>query len=118
MDVSGLTSYYSSMVSNQTSQSANKISNMSDEDMANKSDEELMDVCKQFESYLLEQVYKEMEKTTKIFSDDEDEDSSNAQLVDYFMDSTIQEIANQSTEQQGLGIAQMMYEQMKRNYDI
>lgn len=118
MDISGLTNYYSSMVSGQSSASSNKISNMTDEDMANKSDEELMDVCKQFESYLLEQVYKEMEKTAKVFSDDEDQDSSNSQLVDYFMDSTIQEIASQSTEQQGLGIAQMMYEQMKRNYNI
>ena len=118
MDVSGLTNYYSNMVSSQKSASANKISNMTDEDMANKTDEELMDVCKQFESYLLEQVYKEMEKTAKVFSDDEDEDSSNAKLVDYFMDSTIQEIANQSTEQNNLGIAQMMYEQMKRNYNL
>ncbi len=83
-------------------------------------DEELMGVCKQFESYLLEQVFKEMQKTIKI-TDDETESSvpglgtgkSNA-LVDYFKDQTIAEISEKSTERDGLGLAQMLYESMKR----
>ena len=37
-----------------------------------KEDDALFDACKQFEAYLWEQVYKEMQKTVDIFSDDED----------------------------------------------
>jgi flagellar protein FlgJ len=84
--------------------------------MEDKSDEELMEVCKEFESYLLEQVFKEMEKTSSIFGDDED--SSSSQMVDYFKDTTIAELASESTEQNSLGLAQTLYEQMKRNYNL
>lgn len=115
MDLSSLSNYYSS-IANQASASASSISNLSDEEIKAKSDEELMEVCKEFESYLLEQVFKEMEKTSSIFG--EDEDGSSSQLVDYFKDTTIAELASQSTEQNGLGLAQTLYEQMKRNYDI
>ena len=65
----------------------------------------------------MEQVFKEMEKTTDIFSDDENSGST-SQLVDYFKDSTIAELAGESTDQNSLGLAQMLYEQMKRNYEI
>lgn len=115
MDLSSLSNYYSS-IANQASSSANSISNLFDEEMKAKNDEELMEVCKEFESYLLEQVFKEMEKTSPIFG--EDEDGSSSQLVDYFKDTTIAELASQSTEQNGLGLAQMLYEQMKRNYNL
>ena len=37
---------------------------------------ELLEACKQFEAYLWEQVLKGMEKTAKMFSDDEDETQS------------------------------------------
>lgn len=83
-------------------------------DYSKASDEELMDVCKQFESYFLEQVFKEMQKTVP----KSDEDSSSASLVDYFQDITIQELTAQSTETNSLGIAKSLYEQMKRNYDL
>ncbi len=73
-----------------------------------------MDVCKQFESYLLEQVYKNMEKS--IHWDDKEQQDN--QLVDYFKDLTIQEISKQATDQKSLGLAQMLYEQMKVNMGI
>jgi len=57
-----------------------------------------------------------MEKTTSFFGD-EDSSSSN-QLIDYFKENTIQELASESTEQNSLGLAQMLYEQMKRNYNL
>ena len=79
-------------------------------------DEELMEACKSFEQYFLEQVFKEMEKTTNLFGE-EDSDSS-AKLVDFFKDSAIEDLASQSTEQNSLGLAQMLFEQMKRNYEI
>lgn len=51
------------------------------------------------------------------FKSEEDSDP-NGNLVDYFGDETIQALAKTSTETQGLGIAQMLYEQMKRNYNL
>lgn len=78
--------------------------------------EELKEVCREFESYFMEQVYKEMFKT--IGKDDEDGDSSLSSLVDYFKDTAIQTVASQTTEQTGGPLAQQLYEQMKRNYGI
>ncbi len=115
MDLSSLSNYYNSMTS-QMSPSANNISNLSETEVAAKTDEELMEVCKEFEAYFLEQVFKEMEKTTTIFG--EEDKGSSSQLVDYFKDSTIAELAGESTDKDGLGLAQMLYEQMKRNYEI
>ena len=37
-------------------------------------------------------------------------------MVDYYKDNMVQEIASMSTETGGLGLAQMLYEQMKINY--
>ena len=39
-------------------------------------DETLMEACKGFETYLVEQVYKEMEKTVDIFSEDEEDEET------------------------------------------
>ena len=116
MDIGGISNYTNSIM-NQASASADKISNLSNADMSGKTDDELMEACKEFESYFLEQVFKEMEKTVSIFKDDE-EDSSTSQLVDFFKESTITELASQSTDRNSLGLAQMLYDQMKRNYNL
>lgn len=84
-------------------------------DYSRATDDELLNVCKQFEAYFLEQIFKQMEKT--IIKDEESSASTSA-LVDYFKDSAIADLAATSTETQGLGIAQMLYEQMKRNYNL
>lgn len=73
--------------------------------------QELMGACKQFEAYFLEQVFKEMQKSVDALKPDQE--SSNKQLVDFFKDRTLQDITAQSTETQGLGFAQMLYENMK-----
>ena len=117
MDIGSLDSYLNQYQSTlQTSKTADGISKMSQIQLENASDDELMDVCKQFESYFLEQVFKEMEKTTDLFG--EEDSGSSSQLVDYFKDSAIEELAGESTEKNGLGLAQMLYEQMKRNYGL
>lgn len=96
------------------SSSASKIDTT--KDYSNASDEELMDACKKFEAYFLEQCFKEMLKTVK--NDDEYSSASTSTLVDYFKDEMVQKLADQSTETNSLGLAQMLYEQMKRNYDL
>ena len=79
-------------------------------------DEELLNACKEFEAYFLEMVFKEMQKSVDVFSDKKDKSTS--QLVDYFRDMTVQKIASDATEAQGLGLAQQLFEAMKRNYNL
>ena len=76
-------------------------------------DDRLMEACRQFEAYFVEQMFKEMQKTVP---EDVLDSGSNKQLVDYFKDSLTQEYAKEAVDRQGLGLAQMLYEQMKRNY--
>lgn len=77
--------------------------------------DELKEVCKEFESYFMEQVYKEMFKSVgKLDSGD----SAMSSMVDYFKDGMIQKLAAQTTEQTGGPLAQQLYKQMKRNYGI
>ena len=38
--------------------------------------------------------------------------------MDYYKDQMIQGMAEETSKQSGLGLAQMLYEQMKRNYGI
>ena len=95
--------------------SSKKMQDTVSKDYSKASDDELLDVCKQFEAYFMEQVFKQMEKT--VIKADGSSGSSGA-LVDYFKDSAIQELTKTSTETQGLGIAQALYEQMKRNYGL
>lgn len=84
-------------------------------DYSKSTDEELMDVCNQFESYFMEQVFKSLEK---MVPDSDDEDTSVSKTVDYFKDDMIQKIANDSTKNQGLGLAKTLYESMKRQYHV
>ncbi len=80
-------------------------------DMSTATDEELMDACKEFEAYFVEQMYKAMEKTVVKADEEENE------YEEYFGDMRIQEYAKMVTEGEGIGIAKTLYEQMKRNYE-
>lgn len=115
MDIgSGVSSAYTSYLS---SQASNKLdSRIQTKDYTRSTDEELLDACKEFESYFVEQIFKEMQKTVDVFKDGET--NPNDSLVDFFKDSTLQELAGTSTEKEGLGLAQMLFEQMKRNYNL
>lgn len=98
----------------QNNASTSKVENTLKGDMKNATDEELMDACKQFEAYFLEQVMKGMQKTVI----KNEEDTTTSQTVDYFKDMMIQDLAKTSTELQGTGLAKQLYESMKRQYDI
>ena len=108
MDISGLSNVYTEYLNQQTDNvSSKKMQDTVSKDYSKASDDELLDVCKQFEAYFMEQVFKQMEKT--VIKADESSGNSGA-LVDYFKDSAIQELTKTSTETQGLGIAQALYE--------
>ncbi len=72
-------------------------------------DEELMEVCKEFEAYLVEQVFDRMKDA---MTDSEEEESD---YLSYFGDMMYQEYANTIAENGELGLAQQLYESMKRN---
>ena len=115
MDI-GTSSLYTDYITSTASNSkASALTSKSQTDYSNASDEELMDVCKEFESYFLEKIFYAMIDSTKLFSDEEDS-SYASKMVDYFKDTAVQTIASQATEQGTLGIAQTLYEQMKLQY--
>lgn len=116
MEINGIGSVYSDYLTSSASQSkASALESKLDSDYSNSSDEELMEVCKEFEAYFLEQVFDAMLETAKVFSDEE-ESSYATKMVDYFKDSAVQELTQQATNQNGIGIAKTLYEQMKRQY--
>ena len=118
MDIGGVGSVYADYMASQVSSTkADTIKDKIENSAGAANEEELLDACKQFESYFLEQVFKEMLETTKVFSDD-DENGYASKMVDYFKDYAVQNLCEQATAGDGLGLANMLYEQMKRNYGI
>ena len=117
MEIGGVGSTYADyMMTSQASKNKadtlqNKLTN------SDASAEELKEACKEFESYFVEQVFNSMIKTAKVFSDDK-EDGYASKMVDYFKDFAVQELCSQVTDGDGLGLANTLYEQMKRNYGI
>lgn len=83
-----------------------------------KSDDELLQVCKDFESYFVEEVLKEVKENMKSGEEEEKKDQSLAALTDFHMDGTIELIADQMVDQVGESFTQQLYEQMKRNYGM
>lgn len=114
MDIGGISSIQSELYKSSSDQSASRLQDSLKTDYSKASDDELMTVCKEFESYFLEQIMKEMWKTVST----EESSGSASMLKEYYQDEMIQNMAAQSTEQNSLGLAQMLYEQMKRNYGL
>ena len=109
----GVSSYYDTYTKNNVS--ADKMKDKLSSDYSSATDDEMMEVCKEFEAYFTEQVFKAMEKMVP----ESDESSSSTSYVNMFKDTLIHEYASLSSESnggEGLGIAQLLYEQMKRNY--
>ena len=93
-----------------SSTSADKlVNNLDNLDVEDASDEELLEACKSFETYFIEQVIKEAKKTIK------DEDEKENQYLEYFGDNMVHEYAEMISESGDLGIAQSLFESMKRN---
>lgn len=130
--IDNLNSIYAN--STYTNQTTNSISNkLNSTDFSKATDDELMEVCKDFESYFVEQMLKSMAKMSSVdgsnsdniyaslFGVTEDSDSGMNTLSSYFGDELMSSMADKVVENQsgrGLGIAQTLYEQMKRNYSV
>ena len=130
--IDNLNSIYAN--STYTNQTTNSISSkLNSTDFSKATDDELMEVCKDFESYFVEQMLKSMAKMSSVdgsnsdniyaslFGVTEDSDSGMNTLSSYFRDELMSSMADKVVENQsgkGLGIAQTLYEQMKRNYSV
>ena len=120
MDVSGITSMLSqtgatNATNNASTSKTDSLKNSVNGLSSNSSDEELMEVLKDFESYFIEQMIKQMKET---FTDDDEESSMASQYTDTFMDYAIEDIADMLLEEVGGNMTQQLFEQMKRNYNI
>ena len=101
---------YTQMQNSKNDTKATKLQNkLSGVNNDSATDEELMEVCKEFEAYLVEQVFDRMKDA---LTDSEEEESD---YLNYFGDMMYQEYANTIAENGELGLAQQLYESMKRN---
>lgn len=106
----GTDNYYLQSMQNASTAKTEKLSSsLSSIEEGTATDEELMEACKEFEAYLVEQVIK---STKKAMLSDED---SEGEYMKIFGDNLTQSYAELITENADLGIAQMLYESMKRN---
>jgi peptidoglycan hydrolase FlgJ len=111
--LSGMYSEYGDIYnSNSTSGDSLKTS-MEKTDYSTSTEEELMDACKEFEAYFVEQAFKALQNMVP------ETDLDQNKYMQYFGDTLTQEYAASATESgDGLGLAQMLFEQMKRNYNL
>ena len=104
MDLSGIGSLYTDQMSQAASNASGENLKAKLNNSSNATDEELMEVCTEFKEMLKTVPKHEGEKTSA--------------LVDYFKDMTVSQIAKETTnEGNGVGLAQSLYEQMRRNYE-
>jgi len=115
MDITSAYNSYLAAAQTKDNAASSKIEKTISSDLSAASDEELMSVCKEFEAYFIEQIFKGMKNTV---AKSEESSGSTATLVDYFEDGLYQQYAKDASSQGEYGLAQMLYEQMKRNYDL
>jgi flagellar protein FlgJ len=81
---------------------------------ATQSDKELLNACKEFEGYFIQMMFKEMRKTI---------DTSASFLPKSTTESIFQDMLDEeysvmaAKNGKGIGLAEMMYKQMKRNFN-
>lgn len=113
ISISGDYSFYNAAAQTASTSKSSKLESQLSNTLSNgfegASDEELMDACKSFESYMVQQVMKQV-KNAVAKSDDEE-----GEYVSYFGDMLYEQYANDIVESGELGIAQQLYESMKRN---
>ncbi len=102
-----------SNTSNASSSLQNSLGNIS----SDSSEAELKGIIKDFESYFVEQVIKEV-KDSLTMEDKDKHDQTMNQYKDFFMDTAIENMADKLVDEVGENFTQQLYEQMRRNYNI
>lgn len=91
---------------------ANSVRNTVNNLGQNASEEEMKAAIKDFESYFVEQMLKNVEKEF------EDDSATFSGLTNFFMGSVNEKLADQLVDGVGSRFTQTLYEQMCRNYNI
>lgn len=105
MDISGLSANLYNQYASVYNPTSSALENALQTDKE-ATDEELLDACKQFEQYFVEQVIKEMSSTLEngFMGDNE--------YASMYEDQFVQTMAESITESGQLGLAQQLYESM------
>lgn len=118
MDLTSLGTDYASEIA-QNALTKAKNSDLANKDLSNANDEELMDACKQFEEYFVEQIFKTAWKSTTALTEKEENKSAYLNTMkDYYQDQYSREIATKAAETGQIGLARELFEQMKRSQGV
>lgn len=110
LDTSSIYNTYSQTASNAISSTLqSSLSNVNNDS----SKDELMEVCKDFESYFVQKI---IEAAKSTIADEDEEDKG--EYMQYFGDILNQQYADTITENGGIGLAQQLYDSMKNTYNI
>lgn len=108
LDTSSIYNTYSYNVNSVSGSSLeNKIGSVS----SSSDDDELMEVCEDFEAYFVQKIIEQAKKTL----DNEDEDG---EYMQYFSSMLNETYADAIVEGGGIGLAQQLYDSMKTNYGL
>ena len=116
MDISSISTNYTVANADKSAEQSNSLQSSLKNISSDSSEEQLKGVIKDFESYFVEEVIKEVKKN--LLPDDEEKDASLSTMTDYTMDFAVEKIADELIDQVGGNFTQSLYEQMKRNYNI
>ena len=116
MDVTGMSTYLQTQYANQTKANAEATAKSVNGISKDSSKEEITKAVKDFETYMMEQVIKQMKET--FVNEDEDEDTTMSQYKDLYLDQAITHIASQLVDQIGGSVTDDFVEQIMRNYGI
>lgn len=119
ISLNGLTSTVDTGLSGVSTESANKLSGPLKGISSDSSEDELLEVIEDFESYFVEEMIKKVKETfTDSGSDEEGVDKTASSYTDFFMDYAIEDLSDEILDEVGGNVTQQLYEQMKRNYNI
>lgn len=114
ININGGSDYYlNNLQSSKQTASAEKLQSTLNGIGSSSSDDDMMTACKEFEAYLVEQMLKGMEKTIPKNDDEKEND-----YLAHFGDMMYENVAEQIADNGELGLAQQLYESMKRNQGL
>jgi len=117
MDLTSMNTYLQSQYTNQAKAAAETTAKSIGNISQNSSREEIEDAVKSFETYMMEQVVKQV-KESFVNEDEENKDTNMSMYKDLYMDKAITEVASQLVDQIGGDVTDDFVEQIMRNYGI
>lgn len=113
-------SIYNNQALNKSQAEAEKITNAANNITSDYTREDLEKAAKSFESYMVEQVMKQVKKNmgVNLTGSMNSEDNIMSQYSDMYMDSTIKTLAEDIVNKYGGNFTESMVQQMARNYGI